>query len=165
MVEMPAGLQHPVDLSVHLLHAQVPRRPLKGDDVEMVVGKGQLVDIADHTADVKPLCLRALPPDPLHVDAAVDRMHLERRLALEQPDPHGIGAGANIEHSLPGSQLHGADEACQEPAPQPEARDMVRAIVVGGDVSEDPVQVLGPDRLEALFARSFARGDRRGIHL
>ena len=143
----------------------MPRSPLKCHDVEMVVRERQLVHVADHAVDPQSLRLSALPPDLLHVAAAVDRVDLDARFTLEQRDPHGIGAGTNIQRPLPGSRLDGAHESVQETTPQPQAREAVRAIVVGSDVGEDLVQLLRPDRSEAFFARHFARGQGRQVHL
>ena len=48
---MPAGLEHAPDLGEHLAHPQVAGGELQRDDVEVIVGKRQLVHIANVALD------------------------------------------------------------------------------------------------------------------
>jgi len=78
--------------------------------------------------------------------------------------PHSPRLAIHVEHALAGLDVHGRHELAQEPAPQSQAGDIVRPVVIRRDVGEHVVQLLGPDGVEAHFPRDLARGDRRRIH-
>jgi hypothetical protein len=80
------------------------------------------------------------------------------RLALEQGDADGVGAGTDVEHLLLRLQLDELHEAAQEIAELPERGDVVGAVVIRCDVGENIVQLVAPDVAEARFADGFTRG-------
>jgi hypothetical protein len=91
-------------------------------------------------------------------------MHIEGRLALQQGDADGVGAGTDVEHLLLRLELDQLHETAQEVAELPQRGDVVGAVVIWSDVGEDIVQVIAPDIAEALFADSFPRGQWGWCH-
>ena len=78
-------------------------------------------------------------------------------LFVQQGDADGVGAGTDIQYPLAALDLDGRQEAVAKPVPQTEARDVVRPVVISGDIGKHIIQFLGPDLLELVFAHVFSR--------
>jgi hypothetical protein len=115
------------------------------------------VHVADGALDLEAERRGALLAHGLHRRAAIDGMHVQRRLALEQGNADGVGAGTDVEHLLLRLQFHQLHEAAQEVAELAERGDVVGAVVIGRDVGEDVIQVVAPDIAKACFAYGLAR--------
>jgi hypothetical protein len=164
MVEVAAGLEHAQDLAEHLAHAQVARGELQRDDVEVVVGEGQHMHVADGALDREAQGFGVFLADGLHLGAAIHGMHIQRRFALEQGKPMALvpaQTSSTFCCGLMSTELH---EALEEGAPEAERGDFVGAVVIARDVGEGVVQVVVPEFAEALFAYRLARGQRGWCH-
>ncbi|OGI39590.1 MAG: hypothetical protein A2140_06760 [Candidatus Muproteobacteria bacterium RBG_16_62_13] len=77
-------------------------------------------------------------------------------LFAQQGDADGVGAGADIQYPLAALDLDGRQETVAKPVPQAETRDVVRAVVIPGDVGKYVIQFLGPDLFELVLTHIFA---------
>ena len=79
----------------------MPRGILQGDNIEMLVGERQVVDITDGAVDLHAELACRFLPHGLHGLAAVHGVDLQVHLFLQEGDANGVGAGAQIQHLLP----------------------------------------------------------------
>src|SRR5210317_768888 len=123
----------------------MPRGILQGDHIEMIIGKGQGVDITDGAVDMHAELVRRFLPHPLHGLAAVHGINLQVRLLFKECYANGVGASTNIQYSLPTLHLYGGDSAVAYPVPETEGGYMISAVVITGNILTDIIQFFYPN--------------------
>ena len=155
-MEAATRFQNSMNLCEQVTHPQVSRCPLQGNHIEMIVRERQHMYIADIAANFQATLLRTLASNLLHRRAAIDGMHFETGLAFEQRYADSISASTHVKHPLAGLQLDKGHEITPEPAPEPKTGDVVGTIVIRGNIDENIMQIIFPDRSEAVLAELFA---------